>query len=173
MPHTYPNRRAPAAAALLGLISLLGSACGAATMSTAVPTPININDFSMPPAQGTTTPEPVGSLAPIPSVAPPSGDPVVGGVAPEYTLAADDPEAFATAYRSIFEGADLDDHAVATAGARLCTYLMRQADEDGTVRLEDAVTEADLSEPGYARDAWVAAFGAATTHYCSEFEVIQ
>lgn len=173
VPDRHPSRRRPTIIGLVLLLSLLASACGAATTSTAAPTPINVNEMSMNPAEETRTPEPVESLEELPSAAPPSGDPEVEEVTVDYTLGADDAEAFAAAYRSTFEGADLDDQTVDTAGARLCTYLMRHADDDGAVAMEDAMLEADLNEPGYAREAWIAAFDVATAHYCGEFEVIE
>lgn len=167
-----PDRRHLAAIAI-ACLALLVVACGSGTGSTTGPTPVNVAEMSLPPADEAITPAPVATSETLPSEGPPTGVPEPPEVSVDYTLGADDPAGFRQAYRSAFEGIDLDDAAVDAAGARLCSYLMRRADAAGTVALEDVLMEANLNEPGFSREAWVAAFEVATAHYCGEFEVVE
>lgn len=169
----------PERSALFGGASLIGPllllvGCATQTGSpsaTAEPTPVLVAEISLPPASEAPPPEEIPDPAGIPSVPPPSGDPEAPEIEVEYDLSADDSDAFADAYRTAFESLDLTDEEINIAGARLCTYLMRHADADGAVALEDAITEADLNQPGFARETWELAFEIATSHYCGEFSL--
>lgn len=110
---------------------------------------------------------------PLPSIPVPTGAPGAASpppLRPAYGDRADDLEGFAQAYRSALLDAGLGN--AAAAGRDLCTYLMRHADEEGVVSLGDAVTEADIHQPGYPRETWVRGFELATEHYCPEFTLV-
>lgn len=155
-----------AAAGLAAACSVGGSGPAASGQS-----PVDITLISLVPATAVPAPDVLASVAAQPSVAPPLGQPSEAAVTVEYAHGADDFPAFAAAYRAAFAGFEIDDATVEMAGARLCTYLMRQATDGGSVALVDALAEAEVNEPGYAHEAWIAAFGAATAHYCGEYTV--
>jgi hypothetical protein len=173
------SRRAnlPVVGLALVVIAALAGACSTGpevgSEGSPGPTPIDdIADVSLAPASEGATPEAVESTAALPSTAPPSGEPSAAplpGV--DYTFGADDAAAFADAYTAAFASAELDEETIDLAGARLCTYLMRHADAAGVVALEDALIEADINEPGFARADWLTAFEVANAHYCGEFTV--
>src|SRR3990170_4069386 len=124
-PHRSGWTIAAAGAAVLTLVLVACAGPGANPSTTALPTPVVLGQVSLAPASEEATPAEVPDAGDIPSVAPPSGEPEIPAVDVEYDLGADDPDAFAEAYRSAFEALDLTDEDVDTAGARLCTYLMR------------------------------------------------
>lgn len=160
-------------AAVLAVIltTVLASACGSpASSSVAASVPV-IADVSLVPASESVAPATADSVEPLPSIDLPAGEPSIAPITADYTFGADDLAAFAEAYRAAFPDADIDDASADAAGALLCTYLMHQADASLVVEAARALAEADFSEPGYTRDAWVAAFGIANEHYCSEFIV--
>lgn len=163
-----PHHRALAAASFL-LITVL--ACSPAA-ETQAPTVVALPDVSLAPADDTAAPDAMPILPELPSVPPPpSGVPVPPDPDVDYTFDADDLEAFLAAYQEAFPEAGVDRGMIASAGASLCTYLMRHADGDGVVSLDDAMVEADLNEPGYSREAWLLAFEIATASYCGQFTI--
>jgi len=155
------------------VLSLVMGACGASTTAepTSSATVPPIAGMSLQPAAEAPTPQPVDSAEPLPSIVVPTGTPEAStaGNVPEYNAGADDLTAFAATYRVAFPGLEFGDEDLDAIGARLCTYLSRHADASGVVDAAAALTEADLSEPGYARNDWVIAFELAMEHYCGEF----
>lgn len=135
------------------------------------PTAVEIADVSLIPAAGDATPGVIATVPALPSAALPSGEPSANTVTVEYTIGAADRAAFIDAWRAAFPGVEMDDGAIDSAGARLCTYLMRHADAAGSVALDDALAEAELNEPGYAQEYWLAAFEVANTDYCRDFTI--
>lgn len=169
--HLTTARRAVVLAT--GLVALIIGGCASgvavADPSAAEASPI-IAEMSLMPASDAVTPEAIPSAEALPSTTLPSGDPSVPAVAPpEYDLGADDLAAFVDAYAAAFPEANLTADEIDLAGSRLCTYLMRHADADDWVDAANALSEADVSEPGYARETWVAAFELALANYCGEF----
>lgn len=161
----------------LGPTSIPGTP-GAATPGTgtgsAAPTLVPLDQLSLTPAIETPDPALVRTPDQTPPPAPPAGPPE--GVPPpppevtlDYTGPADDLAGFIAAYRQAFGIPEAPDEAIAGAGARLCTYLQRQATANGSVDLGRVITEADINEPGYPREVWQQAFEIATAHYCGEF----
>lgn len=173
MTHSRAHRVVPRKALFVVAAVALASACSVGG-SGSVPsgqTPVDIKLISFVPSTAVPAPVLLASVPAQPSVAPPVGEPSVAPVTVGYTLGADDLPGFAEAYRAAFAGFEIDDGAVEVAGARLCTYLMRHAGAGGSVSLEDALAEAEVNEPGYAPEDWIAAFGVATAHYCGEYTV--
>jgi hypothetical protein len=168
-------RRSNLAAAAAVLLTIVMAACagpGGADLPTALPTPVVLDQVSLPPASDEVPPpSQIPDVGDIPSVPPPSGDAETPAVEVGYDLGADDADAFAAAYRSAFGTLELTDEQVDTAGARLCTYLMRNADADGFVELDAAIAEADVNQPGFGPETWETAFGIATDHYCGEYSL--
>jgi hypothetical protein len=165
------RRHACRSLAIAGMTALLVAACASAP-----PTPsasfTGVDAQSLPPAREHVAP-PSAELPPdLPAFIPPppSGAPPPP-VTVEYSGAAADLAGFVAAYREAFAVPDLDEGAIARAGASLCTYLERNTDPSGVVHLDRALADADLFEPGYPRDAWVTGFGIATRFYCSDFVV--
>lgn len=167
------HRRFPRKAVGLVAAVALAAACnvGGSGPAPSGQTPVDIKLISFVPSTAVPAPMVLASIAAQPSVARPVGEPSVAPVTVDYTLGADDFPAFAAAYRAAFAGFEIDDAAVDVAGARLCTYLMRQAGAGGSVALDDALAEAEVNEPGYAPEDWILAFGVATEHYCGEYTV--
>ena len=166
------HRSSHKAVSLVAAVALV-AACSAGGTGAAPSgeTPVDVSLISLVPASAAPAPEVLASVGAQPSVAKPVGEPSVAAVTVDYTLGADDLPAFAAAYRAAFAGVEIDDAAVDVAGARLCTYLMRQAGTGGSVALDDALAEAEVNEPGYAPEDWITAFGVATAHYCGEYTV--
>jgi hypothetical protein len=162
-------RRAISLVAVIALIA--ACSVGGSVPTPSAQTPVDVTLISFVPASAAPAPAVPASLAAQASVAPPVGEPSVAPVSVDYTLGADDLPAFAAAYRAAFAGVEIDDAAVDVAGARLCTYLMREAGPGGSVALSDALAEAEVNEPGYAPEDWIAAFEVATAHYCGEYTV--
>jgi hypothetical protein len=130
-----------------------------------------IPSISLIPAEETSTPEVVPSIESVPNVGLPEGSPSDAPEPPsEYVVGADDIDAFVAAYRDAF-GTSLSDAELDLVGSHLCTYLIRHADQQGNVTLADALTEADINEPGFARSDWLISFEIANAYYCSEFTV--
>jgi hypothetical protein len=172
---------------LVSLAAMVFGACNApARPSTtpseapsAAPTVLRVDQLSLPPAADTPPPVPVADAGEIPLDGPPEGipPPPADGVAPppppevivEYDGEPLDLAGFIAEYRDEFGPLDVSDADIATAGARLCTYLQRHAAPDGSVDIERAMTEADINEPGYQRLSWLVAFRVAVTHYCGGF----
>lgn len=159
--------------ALMAIVAVVAAACtGGASGPGGDPTARPVDQLSLPPAQVTTAPAPVESPGAPPSVGTPEGTaPAPPEVTIDYTGPADDLPGFIAAYRETF-GAELSDERIGAAGARLCSYLQRHAGPDGTVPIGTAIGEADLNEPGYPRDVWVAAYELVTTFYCTELAVV-
>ena len=155
------------------VLSLVMGACGGSTTAepTSAATVPPIAGMSLQPAAEAPTPQPIDIEDPLPSIAVPTGSPVAPtpGDDPGYNAGADDLTVFAATYRAAFPGLELNDEDLDAIGARLCTYLSRHADASGVVDAADVLTQADLSEPGYARSDWVIAFELAMEHYCGEF----
>ena len=158
---------------VLAAVAVVAAACAGGTSGPGGnPTVPGVDQLSLPPAQVTTEPVPVESPGAPPSVGTPEGTaPAPPEVTVDYTGPADDLAGFIAAYRETF-GADIPDDEIGAAGARLCTYLQRHAGADGTVPIGTAIGEADLNEPGYPRDVWVAAYELVTTYYCTELIVV-
>lgn len=172
---TQTRARGPLVSAgfLLAALVVVGCGTGVSTSGPGGPgaTPVDIADVSLNPASGDATPGAIATLAPAPSVAPPSGEPSARTVTVEYTFGADDRGAFLQAFRAAFPGIALDDDAIDRAGARVCTYLMRHADAAGLVSLDAALAEAEINEPGYAPEYWLAALEVANADYCRRFTI--
>lgn len=135
------------------------------------PSPPIITEMSLPPATQAAAPEPVPSLQAMPSVVLPPTAPADSPsvAAPDYDRPAADLVGFIAGYRAAYPGLTWSDAEIEGAGARLCTYLARNADLNGVVDPETVIADADLSEPGYARSDWAVAFDLALTYYCTEF----
>lgn len=165
----------PNGLAIVGL-ALIGVGCTAGSGSSPTPssaaTVEDLTTIALTPAKTSAEPENLDRPPVAPSLPLPSGLPEPPPPPPtEYQDEPDGPEDFAAAYRAAFPGVEMDDQRVRAAGAALCTYLMRHANANGTVALEDALMEADLSEPGFARTDWLTAFEIANDHYCGSFSV--
>lgn len=181
-PPSLPLMASIAALAAVVLVACSGglapspSAAGPSA-GTAAPTVPPLDQLSLTPALVTAEPDVAGPPLETPPAGPPEGIPPPPEGAPppppevtvEYTGPADDLAGFVAAYRQTFAITELSDEVIATAGARLCTYLQRQATPNGSVDLGRAMTEADINEPGYPREVWQLAFELATAHYCGEF----
>lgn len=167
------------AATLIGALTVLACSSGPTASTpgtpgarTPGPTVVGLDQLSLEPALETADPGPVGTPGELPPIGPPEGvPPPPPEVTVEYSGPADDLAGFVAAYREAFMVPELSDEAIGTAGARLCTYLQRQATPDGSVDRDRAVTEAEINEPGYPREAWLQAFEIATSHYCGEFSL--
>lgn len=172
MRHGARRLRIPAILAMTGLALL---AAGCSTGSGSAPpagSPPLTEDVSLTPAKVSAEPAAVPSALVEPSIALPSGDPGAPPSPPsDYQNEPDDFAGFAAAYRAAFSGVQLTDEQVRAAGSALCTYLMRHADGGGTVDLEEALIEADISQPGFARSDWLTALEIANEHYCGSFSV--
>lgn len=152
-----------------GLLALVAAACGGGALATPEGSAIVVPSVSFVPAQETSTPEPVEAPDELPPIAPPSNVPPPPSLpGPDYAGSPDDLAAFASAYREALQVPDLADEEITAAGARLCSYLQRHAGADGVVDVERALTEAEINEPGYPREAWLVAFELASTFFCSE-----
>ncbi len=185
MPRTGRSRVAPVlVAALLAVAVAVACDAGVRPSATspegpsAAPTVLPVDQLSLPPAAETPAPAPVADPGELPLEGPPDGipPPPVDGSAPpppevtvEYAGAPRDLAGFIAEYRDEFGPIDASDDVIATAGARLCTYLQRHATTDGSVDIERAMNEADINEPGYLRLTWLVAFRVAVTHYCGGF----
>lgn len=113
-----------------------------------------------------------GNPAPVPSIDLPTGPP--GGtslpsVLPPYRGRADDLQGFTQAFRAALGDARLGE--ADAVGRELCTYLVHHADDSGVVAVDQAVNEAEIHQPGYARETWLRAFQLASEHYCPEFDL--
>jgi hypothetical protein len=161
----------------LAVIAILAVACTTASGSrpptgSPLETVDDLADASLIPARVSAEPAAVADDLVPPSIELPSGDPGQPPAPPsDYQDEPDDVTGFAEAYRAAFAGVELSDDQVRAAGATLCTYLMRHANGNGTVALEDALIEADLSQPGFARSDWLTALEIANDHYCGSFSV--
>lgn len=91
---------------------------------------------------------------------------------PLYTGNLNDPSGYVSAYRaaSIFE-TGLKDREILVIGRKLCTYLLRHANGDSGVSLQDSITEADQHEPGFLRSDWESALKLAARYLCPEFKL--
>jgi hypothetical protein len=151
---------------------LVVAACGSAPGTPGASFP-GAAELSLPPARENVAP-PSADLPPdLPEFIPPppSGAPPPPPMPIDYSTAAADLAGFVAAYREAFAVPDVEEGVVAKAGARLCTYLERNADPSGVVHLDRALADADLFEPGYPRDAWLAGFEIANRYYCTAFAV--
>lgn len=176
MRHGASRLRIPAVLVLTGL-ALIATACtiGSGSSRPTGSPPVlaeDTPDVSLNPAKDSAEPAAVPSDLVAPSVALPSGDLGPPPSPPsDYQNEPDDLAGFSAAYRAAFAGVELSDQQVRAAGAALCTYLMRHADANGTVALEEALIDADLTQPGFARSDWLAALEVANEHYCGSFTV--
>lgn len=114
-------------------------------------------------------PESVETPGAPPPVGPPSSVPPPPDAPVGYSGSPEDLAAFIGGYRSAFQIPELTDQQIADAGARLCSYLQGQAGPDGVVDAARALADAEMHEPGYPREAWVAAFQVASETYCPAF----
>jgi hypothetical protein len=164
------RRHAVPSLAIAGMTALLVAACASAPAATPSASFTGGAELSLPPAREHVAP-PSAELPPdLPAFIPP---PPSGAPPPpmtvDYSGVAADLAGFVAAYREAFAVPDLDEGAIAEAGARLCSYLERSADPSGVVHLDLALADADLFEPGYPRDAWLAGFEIADRFYCPDF----
>ena len=161
----------------LASIALITIACTTASGSrpptgSPLETVDDLADASLIPAKVSAEPAEVADDLVAPSIALPSGDPGAPPAPPtDYQEEPDDISGFADAYRAAYPGVVMSDDQVRAAGATLCTYLMRHANADDSVTLEDALIEADLNQPGFARSDWLTALEIANEHYCRSFSV--
>lgn len=178
MQSSGPARRIAASWVLMTALVVVACSMGPAATSISgtpgasppAPTVPGLDQLSLPPAEATAEPAAISSPVGSPPAGPPEGvPPPPPEVTLEYTGPADDLAGFVAAYRAAFEITDASDEAIGGAGARLCTYLQRQATPNGSVDLSRVVTEADINEPGYPREVWEHAFQIAMSHYCGGF----
>lgn len=174
MRHGASRLRIPIVLAFAG-IALIAVACTTAPRpptGSPLETVDDLADASLNPALVSAEPADVDDDLVAPSIALPSGDPGAPPAPPtDYQDEPDDFSGFADAYRAAFPGVVFSDQEVRAAGATLCTYLMRHANGNGTVTLEDALIEADLNQPGFPRSDWLTALEIANQHYCGSFSV--
>ena len=171
MRHSRSRRRVAASILSFALFTVgCNAASSPGASSQASQAAIFAPSVSLIPAAETSTPAPVETPGELPPVGPPSGVPLPPpGVTPDYQQAADDLAAFVAAYRQAFQVPELPEEAIAAAGARVCGYLQRHADASGLVTIANALTEAEINQPGFPREVWLAAFEAAKASYCREF----
>lgn len=158
---------------LIAAVVLMLAACGTETgQPTAIASVPALDEVSLPPAEESNTPAAATTPEPLPSADVPSGEPSAATLPNgDYTAAADDLDAFVAAYRAAYPDDKLTDEALDNAGSRYCGYLARHASSNGVVDPNGALTEADLNEPGYSRESWMAVLEMAATDYCGQFSV--